>query len=64
MTKKYKNAFSVVAATIWDSTILTLADEAYRKSVRHMIEWGMTARGTMSLALGHLRGCLTAFTYH
>ncbi|KAH9933653.1 ketoacyl-synt-domain-containing protein [Epithele typhae] len=44
LTRKYTNAFSIVAPIIHDSRVLTLSDDSYNKSVRHMLKWGMTAR--------------------
>ena len=48
MVKKYRNAFTIVTPAIVDSSVVTLSDDAYRKSVRHMTEWGMTARGELA----------------
>ena len=47
LTKAYKNAFSIVSPIILDSRVLTLSDDSYYKSVRHMIKWGITARGEL-----------------
>ncbi|KAI0749982.1 hypothetical protein C8Q80DRAFT_660233 [Daedaleopsis nitida] len=44
LTRKYRNAFSIVAPLILDSRVLTLSDDSYNSRVRHMIKWGMTAR--------------------
>ena len=45
MVKKYRNAFTIVAPAIIDSSVIALSDEAYKKSMRRVTEWGLTARG-------------------
>ncbi|KAI1783602.1 ketoacyl-synt-domain-containing protein [Ganoderma leucocontextum] len=44
LTRKYRNAFSIVSPIILDSRIVILADDTYNSRVRHMTKWGMTAR--------------------
>ncbi|KAI0737718.1 hypothetical protein C8Q80DRAFT_1222755 [Daedaleopsis nitida] len=44
LTRKYKNAFSIVPPIILDTSILTMSEDGYNTRVRHMVSWGMTAR--------------------
>ena len=44
---KYRNAFVMVPPLITDSTVMTLANESYSSSVRHMLKWAMTAKGKL-----------------
>ncbi|TFK49392.1 hypothetical protein OE88DRAFT_1662947 [Heliocybe sulcata] len=45
LTKKYSNAFCMVCPAIIDSAILLKGhiDDAHRRRLRHIIDWGMTA---------------------
>ncbi|KZT25643.1 hypothetical protein NEOLEDRAFT_1178119 [Neolentinus lepideus HHB14362 ss-1] len=45
LTKKYKNAFCMVCPAIVDSAIALKgdADDVYRRRLRHLTDWGMTA---------------------
>lgn len=45
LTRKYSNAFTIVAPIISDSRILVLSDSSYNSRVRHMTSWAMSARG-------------------
>ncbi|KAI0737725.1 KR domain-containing protein [Daedaleopsis nitida] len=44
LTRRYKNAFSIVPPIILDTSILTMSEDGYNTRVRHMVSWGMTAR--------------------
>ena len=45
LTAKHKNAFSIVSPLILDSSVFTMSEDAYSKSLRRVSKWGMTARG-------------------
>ncbi|TBU55410.1 polyketide synthase [Dichomitus squalens] len=44
MTRKYKNAFSIVSPAITDSRLVSTTDGSYQSRLRHVIAWGMSAR--------------------
>ncbi len=47
LTRKYKNAFSIVAPLILDSAVITASDDSHVATrLRYLIKWGLTARGT------------------
>ena len=45
LTRKYKNAFSITCPAIIDSRVVSTTDAAYQSRLRHVIAYGMSARG-------------------
>ena len=44
MTKKYKNAFTIVSPAISDLGDMILFDPSVKKNLRHLSNWAITAR--------------------
>ncbi|KAI0694299.1 ketoacyl-synt-domain-containing protein [Cerioporus squamosus] len=42
--RKYRRALAIVAPIVLDSSLLTASEDSYGSRVRHLINWGLTAR--------------------
>lgn len=47
MARKYRNAACIIAPVILDSHVVVSADSAYKRQLRSVIAWGMSARGIL-----------------